>query len=304
MRHTFRLAGILTLLLAVTSCQKTEIPEVPTNVAEAKANNAQLPAIRTIDLENAYLASNLDLNDDGINHRFITKGTYHAPEIIWEEYFRGCHSIAYTMPPTTASGSNTTDKSQHRIFGGSESIALPFGVKRYFGFAIKLDWDMQQPTSTVQVFQIWQGTPMSPPLELRLMPGGSGSTFNYQLRVRNNSTTANPSAGITVCSGTIHQGEWNSFVLMTILRSTSDSQNGEIKLWQNGSQVVQWFGRCGYTNGIVYAGNSYTPNAKFDAFFGPYRPCQQAHLRMYFDEVRYGGSYAETDPDAIGDYCY
>jgi len=107
---------------------------------------------------------------------------------------------------------------------------------------------------------------MSPPLEIRLKPGGSGNTFNFEIWVRNNTTTANPSSGIQVYQGTIQSGQWNTFELMTIMRNTSDTQDGELKLWLNGTQVKDWFGRVGYSAGIVYAGNSYTPNTNFDSF--------------------------------------
>jgi hypothetical protein len=258
---------------------------------------------RFIDLENASLSSSKVLTDGGFTYPFIVKGTYNNPSLTTSERFRGCNSIIYSMPPTTASGSVTNDKSQHRIFSGADPNALGLGEKKYFGMALKLDANMPQNTSSVQFFQIWQGTPMSPPLEMRLMPGGSSSTFKYEVRIRNNQTTANPSAGTPIYSGTMVRGQWNTFVLMTVLRTINDSQDGEIKLWQNGVQKIQWFGRCGYDNGIIYAGSANTPNPNFDSFFGPYRPCQNVSLKMYFDEVRYGGSFSETSPDNVVSSC-
>ncbi len=290
----------LLLLLIISSCQKMaeqHVQQVSPSQASTVLSTLSSSDNRIIDLENASLGTGSILTDDGYSYAFITKGTYNTPYITNSDQYRGCNSIAYAMPPTTVSGSITNDKSQHRIFSGSDANALAFGVKKYFGFAIKPNNAMPQPTSTVQIFQVWQGTPMSPPVELRLMPGGSGATFNYELRIRNNNTTANPSAGVSVYSGTISRGQWNTFVIMTIMRNTADSQDGQIKLWQNGTLMIQWNGRAGYADGIVYAGTAYTPNAKFDAFFGPYRPCQNVSLLLYYDEIRYGGAYTEADPD-------
>lgn len=251
-----------------------------------------------IDFEGASIASsNFYLTNNGVTYPFITKGTYVNPVLTTLEHFKGNSSIVYQMPQTTISGSVTNDKSQHRIFGGSDVVAMGFNDKRYFGFAVKLDDLTEQPVLPCQLFQIWQGTPMSPPVDLSIAPGGSGNTFVIKLFIRNNSTTANPSAATTIYTGSIQKGVWNTFVLMSIMRNTQDTQDGEIKLWVNGGEVVRWFGRVGYANGIVYAGNPYTPNAKFDAFFGPYRACQNANIKMYYDQVKYATTYSAADPD-------
>ncbi|MFL9482757.1 heparin lyase I family protein [Chitinophagaceae bacterium LWZ2-11] len=294
---------LLFFALMLSSCAKNQSdvvqgsPPMVRSVLSGSSDN------RVIDFENASLAPDMTLTDDSYTYAFITKGTYNNPYITNTDKYRGCNSIVYSMPHTAVSGSVTNDKSQHRIFSGSDANALTFGTKKYFGLAFKIDSTTEQPTSTVQIFQVWQGTPMSPPLELRLLSGGTGSTFNFQLWVRNNTTTANPSAGISVYQGTIQKGVWNTFVIMTIMRNTADTTDGEIKLWTNGTLIKDWFGRAGYASGIVYAGTSYTPNTNFDSFFGPYRPCQAATLKFFYDEVRYEGAYADANPDVGSTTC-
>ena len=85
---------------------------------------------RIIDLENASLGTGSILTDDGYSYAFITKGAYNTLCITNSDQYRG-YSIAYAMPPTTVSGSITNDKSQHRIFSGSDANALAF-MKKYF----------------------------------------------------------------------------------------------------------------------------------------------------------------------------
>jgi len=155
---------------------------------------------------------------------------------------------------------------------------------------------MPQPTNTVQFFQIWQGSPMSPPLEMRLLPGGNTDTFYFDIWVRNNITKANPSAGIRVFQGFIIRGIWNVFEMMIKMQNTSDSQDGELNFWLNGNKLVAWSGRSGYAIGIEYGGISYTPNMNFDSFFGPYRPCQSVNLKMYFDQIKYASTYEDAAP--------
>jgi len=307
MRKLNYVSLVCTMVLGFSACKNNAV--LPQNAVSTGAdnsvasNNGRLTTMsasdnRVISFESASLSgTNYYLTDSSFTYAFITKGTYSNPVLTTSEHFKGTASIAYQMPHTTVSGSVTNDKSQHRIFSGSDANAMGFGVKKYFGFAVKLDNLTEQPTANCQLFQVWQGTPMSPPVELCIVPGGSGSTFNIRLAYRNNTTTANPSASIAIYTGTIQKGVWNTFVLMTIMRNTADTQDGELKLWLNSTQVVDWFGRAGYADGIVYAGNSYTPNTKFDTFFGPYRPCQLANLKMYYDQVKYGGAYTEADPN-------
>jgi len=284
----------------VVSCKKSqnETTASNTDAANNALNSNSVNENRYFDFENSSLSpTDYSLTNNGYTAAFITKGTYSNPQLTTAEFYKGATSIVYQMPHTTASGSVTNDKSQHRIFSGSESLAMGFDDKRYYGFAVKLDALTEQPTAACQLFQIWQGTPMSPPVELSLIPGGTGNTFNFKLCIRNNTTTANPSADVTIYSGTIQKGAWNTFVLMAIMCNTTDPQNGELKLWLNGTQVLDWFGRAGYADGIIYAGNPYTPNTNFDTFFGPYRPCQLANIKMYYDQVRYATTYSAANPD-------
>lgn len=265
---------------------------------------------RYIDFESSSFTADYNLVNKGVTYLFITKGAvgvnYYNPVLTTVEKYRGCTSIKYEMPRTTKGIPTvgvTNDKSQHRIFGGSESLALDFGQVRYFGFAVKIDPSMDQPTDACQMFQIWQGSPMSPPLSFDVAPGGSGSTYNIWIHVRNNTTKANPSAGLYPYTGSIQSGVWYTFVLMVVMRKADDTQDGEIILWQNGNQLVHWYGRVGYGANIEYGGTIYQPNAKFDAFFGPYRGCQQSTVKMYFDEVRYAADYTGANPGTSSPSC-
>jgi hypothetical protein len=281
------------VILSFANCKNSSV--VPQhNVDTTLVSSANI--IRYINFSTSTFGPGDTLNDNGYQYAFITKGTYSNPVLTTAEHYGVGTSIVYQMPHTTISGTVTNDKSQHRICSGSEAGAMGFGDKRYYGFAVKLDNLTEQPLAACQLFQIWQGTPMSPPIDLSVVPGGSGSTINIRLSYRNNTTTANPSAGLTIYTGTIQKGVWNTFELMTILRNTTDTQDGEVTLWLNSTQVVDWFGRAGYANGIIYAGNSYTPNAKFDTFFGPYRDCQLANYKAYYDQVKYALDFASANP--------
>ena len=279
---------IIAVVLALENCKKEQSTVV----------NTWSPNVdRLINFENDTLTSSYELIENNITYKFITKGTfYFNPIITTVNPYRGKKCIQYEITGSAPLNGETNDKSQHRIFSGSDANALLFGSKKFFGFAMKLDANMPQPINTVQFFQIWQGTPMSPPLEMRLLPGGVGNIVNFDLWIRNNTTTANPSSGIRIYQGSMAKAQWGTFILMVNMHNTTDVQNGEIKLWINNAIVEDWVGRAGYSNGIVYAGVAQTPNANFDAFFGPYRPCQQVGVKMWFDQIKYAGTYNDADP--------
>jgi hypothetical protein len=257
-----------------------------------------------ITFENASIIPGSDntgyLIDGGVQYATITKGTvgvnYLDQVITTSEKYKGNYSIQFQMPRTTVSGSITNDKVQNRIISGSQVGALHLGDTRYFGFAVKLDTSMEQPLKPCQLFQIWQGGPMGPPLSIDVTSGGSGSTIKFRIWIRNNETLSNPSAGTQIYLGSIQKGVWNKFVIMVNMRTTADENDGHVKLWLNGNKVLDWTGRAGYYSGIIYGGVAYTPNTNFDVFFGPYRDCQQATVNMYFDQVKHAISYADALP--------
>ncbi|NJN35484.1 MAG: hypothetical protein HC817_15710 [Saprospiraceae bacterium] len=127
-------------MTTIFACQKTEeAPQVvETTVIEADdqifgtsggtiLTTRNASQNRFVDLENASLNSSNVLTDEGITYPFILKGTYDNPSLTTLDRFRGCHSIVYSMPPTTATSSNTTDKSQHRIFRAANRTLCNWG---------------------------------------------------------------------------------------------------------------------------------------------------------------------------------
>jgi Dockerin type I domain/PEP-CTERM motif len=74
---------------------------------------------------------------------------------------------------------------------------------------------------------------------------------------------------------------------------------GQIELWQNGTQLVNWTGAVGY-NPSTIPYNPPTglsdPNQKFDVFLGPYRPTQNTQQEEFFDEARWADTYADAVP--------
>jgi hypothetical protein len=218
--------------------------------------------------------------------------------------FNGLHSVGFEIDPHTPDpGSGTpTDKVQLRVSHAGESSDLEFDNKRYLGFDVKLpSAAFQAPTlGAVQIAQWWQGSPYTPPLSL-VVDGGTTSAANYELIVHNNSTLGNPSAPtIVLGTGTIPYDTWTTFVVMTIM---DFSGAGQVKLWQNNTQLLAWTGSDAYDPTTIPYKNpppgTPNPNSAFDVFIGPYRDQQNTTQRELFDEVRWADTFADATPQII-----
>jgi hypothetical protein len=273
------------------------------SVALFAANSADAQTYRYIDAESATInASSLSLTDNGRAYVHIKKGDFTTPWISPSQHWKDSHAIGFDMLPSSGTGSDgsTTDKSNFRVIAGSEADALGFTQDRYTGFAIRLETNFQTPDKEVQLFQWWQGSPFSPPLELRVRAG----SMTWELVYRNDELGRGPSAARVVASGPMSTGGWYRFIVKTRMNYSSSQGSGNVTVWLNGSQVGTRDGNFGYNPYIDYPYNNPAcpsgycrANAKFDIFFGLYRPRQAKRHKAFFDQVRFGTSYAAVNPD-------
>jgi Polysaccharide lyase len=279
---------------------KSSIVTAVIMIAPLASAPASAQVYRSISGEGAAItAPSFDLAENGRTYRFITKGDHADPWISPTVAFKGTHSIAGEMPPTsgTASDGSTTDKSQHRVIAGNETDALGFMQDRCTGFAVRLETNFQNPDQPVQIFQWWQGTPFSPPLELRVKT--QNNALAWELVYRNDQLGRGPTAAAVLTSGGMSVNNWYRFVVCTKMSYSTSDGMGNVKVWLNGASKIDMNGIYGYdpTINYPYAGSSYKANAKFDIFFGLYRPRQAKRHKLFFDQVRYGVSRSDVDPD-------
>ena len=202
----------------------------------------------------------------------------HAPIISTNGGFASNDSFAYEIDPSVTGENSTTDKVDTRVSYGDDASALQFDAVKYLGFVVNIPAaNFTAPTTTpgAQIAQWWQGSPYSPPLALDII-GETNGMVSYSLQVHNDATKGNPSSvPVTVGTGTIPFDSWNTFVVMTDMDYNG---NGQIKLWQNGTLLMNWTGAVGYDPSTIPYKNppigTANPNSHFDVFLGPYRPIQ------------------------------
>jgi hypothetical protein len=243
------------------------------------------------------------LTEDGVNYPAVFKPVPQAtwvrsPWISPSQMFRGYHAIGMEIDPQNPTTSSDVDKVNLTLSSGNDPFALTFGQKRYTGFALKLpSTGFQIPTGSLLIAQWWQGAPYVPPVSLHIT-GDTTNVVSWELWTFNNDTLGNPSSTpIVVGSGTIPFDQWTSIVVMIIPDYTG---SGQIKMWQNGTAVVNWTGKVGYDpSTIPYNGappGTSTPNQNFNVYFGPYRARQNTKQQMFFDEIKFSDTYAEAVP--------
>jgi len=264
-----------------------------------------------ITADNSYIdANNANLVDvtTGENHTIVYKpdlsySWLNAPWIDTTHSWQGASSIGMEIDPSTAdrSISSGVDKVNILIAGGHQSFALTNGVQRYTGFAVMLPSATNDvPTDRYLFAQWWQGSPYAPPVALDIIP--NTNPIEYHIVVHNTDTWGNPSAVpivIPVPGGNLSFDTWHTVVVMVI--PDYYGYNGEITLWEDGQQLVDWQGKVGYDPSVrPYAQpdnpNVAYPNQNLNVYFGPYRNRQNTTQQLFFDEIRFTDTYAEAVP--------
>ena len=251
----------------------------------------------------AVINADGSLTEDGVTYACIYKPVPQAswvrtPWISPSQAYAGQHSIGLEVDAQTDFSAGAVDKVQQRISSGDDSFALTWGVKRYTGFALKLpSANFQIPTDRLMIAQWWQGSPYGPPVRLEIT-NDTTNVVTWKIWVLNNDTLGNPSAQPIVLNGaTIPFDTWTTFVVMLIPDYTG---NGQIKVWENGTQVITWTGKVGYDPSTIPYKNppagTPNPNNAFDVFYGPYRNTQDTKQQMFFDEIKFTDTYSEALP--------
>ena len=148
------------------------------------------------------------------------------------------------------------------------------------------------------IAQWWQGAAYGPPLRLGITSETS-NVVSYKFYVMNDNTLGNPSAkALEIGGGEIPFDTWTTFVVLTIPDFTG--RKGEVRVWMNGKKQFEWKGKLGYDpSGKPYKGatkDTLHPNKQFDVFYGPYRARQNRQHQMFFDEIKFGDTYADAAP--------
>ncbi|GAA5160144.1 hypothetical protein GCM10025770_07480 [Viridibacterium curvum] len=180
-------------------------------------------------------------------------------------------------------GTATTQRVEHYMVTAQ---SLSSGM-RYYGWDFKLDLGDSVPSNWVILHQFRQeGADSGSPIgALELVPGGT--TWQMQFLVRNTdyyfiAGSNGPSGNaLPIWSGSISTGSWHRFVI-GFNPDASVSGSGQVQLWLDGAQVLNWTGKLGFP--AAFLGK--TIYGTYSAHVGIYRAAQPQVLHYTIDNYR------------------
>ena len=233
-----------------------------------------------------YTTINADWSayENGSTFATVESGSPFQP-LISTQHFAGNNSIQIQVP-TDNTGSK--ERFEYQTLAAADPDGLHFDNARYSGFVFKLGSPAAAFQSSDLFWQAWQGSPWGPPASLKLTTDSS-APFTIGLYIRNMAT--GPDSAISDIklwsTNMIQTDTWYAVVIYISPRYTNN--NGNIKLWINGTKFVDCTTNIGYDPSQVsgaYDG--------LDIKNGIYQPDANNGHTMFFDQIIVADTFAEA----------
>ncbi len=203
------------------------------------------------------------------------------------------------------------------VAGSDRDAALQLGQVRYLGYSLYIDPECPLPGDHATITQCWQL-----PVSKESFESGAHSTVRtvslwmafqnidgqpgYQLHVKNEGKPVDGKfspKSVIAGRGAFKPG-WNTLIYRFEPRHQYDPKPGRITLWVNTLDESNPTHERVYNWGVtpqdeVPAGTPDTGYQRyFDIRFGIYRPKQPQRIRLVYDNVRYGETFADVLPES------
>jgi hypothetical protein len=254
-------------------------------LAALTAGNLSATIFRYLNGDNTAILSDWNATEDTNEFFVVTDGAPTRPFLSTLHYL-GSNSVGFQVPTDT---SGNKERVEYKILEATDTNGLAFTNARYCGFAFMLASSPLPFTDSSIFWQAWQGSPWGAPASLKF---GSGSSAPYLIRLNVRNASVGPDSSVPDIqlwsNKVINPGTWYSFVIYIEPRYNT---NGNIKLWINGTNYLDWTGEIGYDPAQVT--NTYDG---LDIKDGVYQPDANNGHTFYFDQVRVADTYAEACP--------
>jgi hypothetical protein len=237
----------------------------------------------------ARVNADWSVTENGVTFATVEDGAPQMPAIALDDVLGDVLSITV---PTDTSGHK--QRFEWKIMQAADGDGLHFDNARYAGFAVKLPATPAPAafTNSAIFWQAWQGYPYGPPVSLKVATS-SASPYRVKLAIRN--STVGPDSTVPDIelwsAPVLDAGTWHTFLVYLEPRFAG---GGEIKLWIDGTKVLDWKGAIGYDpSQIAGAYNG------LDIKDGIYQPDSNNGHTFLFDHIVVTTSYA-TAAHALG----
>jgi len=239
--------------------------------------------LRLITGDNTVINSDWTASEGGYAFAVVQDGTPSEPYIS-SAHFTGEHSLAFSVPTDT---SGHKQRVEYKIAQAADADGLHFDNARYAGFAFKLGAAPAAFTDSAIFWQAWQGYPYGPPISLKF-ESSAAPPFRIKLAIRNMSTGPDSTTpDVEIWSANMIEADtWHTFLIYVEPRFAS---TGEIKMWIDGTRVLDWTGELGYDPSQVAGAYN-----GLDIKDGIYQPDSNNGHIFYFDQIVVATTYAQA----------
>jgi hypothetical protein len=228
----------------------------------------------------------------------------------------GSRGLELAFPPSEMTAEYSNERMElYMVHGNSESTALNFGDIRYLAYALYIEPGMEPPAGHATITQCWQLPTDSKSFtsgafrRLRTVPmwmtmKSVNGNVGYSLHVKNEGAPIDGEylAGSVIAGTGEFQPGWNTLIFRFEPRHLNDPLAGRITFWLNSLDESQPTHDLAYNWGVtpqdeLAEGLPDTGHIdRFDVRIGMYRQKQNQHLRLVYDNVRYGKKFGEVLP--------
>jgi hypothetical protein len=249
---------------------------------DSTATSSQV--LRQLTGDATTIADDWTASEGGMTFAVVKDGNPDKPWIS-SEHFAGSASLAFTVP---SDDSGHKERVEYKLLPAADPQGLHFDNARYTAFAMKLEPTPQPFLGTAIFWQAWQGFPWGPPVSLKFS-AGNAAPYKIRLAIRNASIgTDSTVPDIELWSGDMIQpNKWYRFIAYVKPRP---SGGGNVKLWIDGTKVLDWTGAIGYDPAT-------TPKVEngLDLKAGLYQPDVNNGHTLYFDQVTVTTAFATAN---------
>ncbi|MEK5382443.1 heparin lyase I family protein [Niallia sp. FSL W8-0635] len=158
------------------------------------------------------------------------------------------------------------NRSELRIFN------IPNNQSKHVAFRVFIPTDNKTQDNWNIFAQWWQGKSVSPAISFELIP--TDNNFSFRILSRNGNSENYKTT--FHYSKEIEKGKWIDFVIEMRI-DDKNTKNGLLKVWKNGSTIVSYTGKLGYSDQ-----NDYT-----NFRVGLYRSSSNnSIISLYFDKIK------------------
>ena len=266
--------------------------------------------------DHTTINSDWSATENGIHYDTASNGIPYQPWIVTTQAFVGTKSIGIQVPAGN-DANRTKQRFEYKIMpcvdDNGSTNAPNFQNARYCGFAFMLVGSPPLPiTNSIIFWQGWQGAPWGPPAHLKFVNDHDASPpYDLELAIAN-LITGPTGENVLWNNRMIYPNTWYTVVIyiqpcyQTGITNAGYNTNGNISLWINGTNMVNWTGEIGYDPTKLYSTNdgSITTNTSgsagvfsgFDIKDGIYAPDANNGHTIYFDEIAVADNYAAACP--------